>query len=141
VRMRNFAPSCIACDLTLSYILTLTPSELHNSQKNRYFNSKLNQDAPKVGSSLMISNISLSTSFVFYLYYNMGKNPYIMTQKALILSGLNLPTFQFPSARLVFDPTLSLFESAWPNLGGWGRYILVSELLVQHWTCMGQRST
>jgi len=28
----------------------------------------------------------------------------------------------------------------WPSLGGWGRYRLVSELLVQYWTCMGQRS-
>jgi hypothetical protein len=84
----NIAPSSTTCDLTLNYISKLTPSELHNSQQKVLLRLKTQKGAQKyffIKSDNELSSIkyisSLSTSYILYLYYKMGKNPYIMTQK------------------------------------------------------------
>jgi hypothetical protein len=93
VRQTIVTRSSTTCDVTLSYISGLTPSELHISQQI----VRLKKDS-KIGSSHQKDDIKetrSSSSYLIHLLFILQKwvkNPYNMTPNTLTLTWLGLFT-------------------------------------------------
>jgi hypothetical protein len=73
VRLTSVAPSSTTCDMTLNYISTLNPSELHISQQNIDFDPDSKRCSKSILYTIIIHILApLVASYILYLYYKMS---------------------------------------------------------------------